>query len=106
MQDQTVFKVQQIPTDEYSGYTKQLVWLDKEHYRPLKVEFYDRKDSLLKTLTFDDYQQYQDKYWRAHTMTMNNSQTGKTTVLTTHELTFNNGLDESDFNQSSLKRVK
>lgn len=106
VQGEAVFKIRQVPTDEYSGYTKQLVWLDKDHYRPLKVEFYDRKDSLLKTLTFNDYQQYLGKYWRAHTMTMKNSQTGKTTVLTTHELTFNNGLDESDFNKSSLKRVK
>ncbi|GAB6263016.1 outer membrane lipoprotein-sorting protein [Photobacterium sp. R1] len=103
---QSVFKVQQIPTDEYSGYTKQLVWIDQDQYRPLKVEFYDRKDSLLKTLNFEEYTQYLNKYWRAHKMTMTNHQTGKTTVLTTHELTFNNGLDEGDFNKASLKRAK
>ncbi len=49
---QDVFVVEQIPTDKNSGYTKQTVWLDKAHYRPLKVEFYDRKGSLLKTLFF------------------------------------------------------
>ncbi|WP_249199467.1 outer membrane lipoprotein-sorting protein [Photobacterium sp. GJ3] len=103
---QAAFKVKQIPTDAYSGYTKQLVWVDKAHYRPLKIEFYDRKDSLLKTLNFDDYEQYSGKYWRAHKMTMTNHQTGKSTVLTTHELTFNNGLDEGDFNKASLKRAK
>ena len=75
---QDVFVVEQIPTDKNSGYTKQTVWLDKAHYRPLNVEFYDRKDSLLKTLSFSDYKQYLNQYWRAHTMAMTNHQTGKT----------------------------
>ncbi|CZF83746.1 outer membrane lipoprotein-sorting protein [Grimontia marina] len=100
------FVLEQIPTDQYSGYTRQKVWLDKAHYRPLKVEFFDRKDTLLKTLTFQDYMQYQSKFWRAHEMVMTNHQTGKITTLTTQQLAFNTGLEESDFSQSSLKRAR
>ncbi len=29
---------------------------------PLQIEFYDRKESLLKTLEFRDYRQYLDRY--------------------------------------------
>ncbi|KXF81613.1 outer membrane lipoprotein-sorting protein [Enterovibrio coralii] len=100
------YLVEQIPTDKYSGYTRQKVWLDKEHYRPLKVEFYDRRDTLLKTLTFEDYQQYLNQYWRAHEMVMQNHQTGKVTTLTTSKLAFNTGLEEKDFSKSSLKRAR
>ncbi|KKD58001.1 membrane protein [Grimontia sp. AD028] len=100
------FVVEQIPTDKYSGYTRQKVWLDKEHYRPLKIEFYDRRDTLLKTLTFADYQQYMDQYWRALEMVMENHQTGKVTTLTTSKLAFNTGLEEKDFSKSSLKRAR
>ena len=100
------YLLEQIPTDKNSGYTKQLVWLDKEHYRPLKVEFYDRKGALLKTLQFDEYKQYLSQYWRAHSMAMVNHQTGKSTTLTTSDLDFQTGLREKDFEKNVLKRVK
>ena len=100
------FVIEQTPTDKNSGYTKQLVWLDQQFYRPLKIEFYDRKGALLKTLEFDDYKQYLDKYWRAHSMKIVNHQTGKSTLLTTRLLEFQTGLEEQDFEKSILKRVK
>ncbi|WP_104402465.1 outer membrane lipoprotein-sorting protein [Vibrio penaeicida] len=106
VEGEPVFLLEQIPTDKNSGYTKQLVWLDQMHYRPLKVEFYDRKRSLLKTLTFSDYRVYEDRYWRAHTMKMVNHQSGKSTVLSTEELAFKNGLSDSDFSKNTLKRVR
>lgn len=103
---QPAYIVKQVPTDKYSGYTKQMVWVDKAHYRPLKVEFYDHKDSLLKTLRYKDYQQHLGKFWHANKMTMINHQNGKSTVLTTHEISFDTGLDSRDFNKASLKRAK
>lgn len=104
--DTQVYLLEQTPTDQNSGYTKQLVWLDKQHYRPLKVEFYDRKGSLLKTLAFTDYKQYLDKFWRAHTMAMVNHQTGKSTILTTSSMAFKTGLTEKDFEKNILNRIK
>ncbi|CAM2999035.1 outer membrane lipoprotein-sorting protein [Vibrio mytili] len=103
---QDAFVVEQIPTDKNSGYTKQIVWVDKAYYRPLKVEYYDRKGTLLKTLTYSDYQHYLDQYWRAHTMAMINHQTGKSTELTTTEMTFKTGLTDNDFHKNVLKRVR
>ena len=100
------FLLEQIPTDKNSGYTKQMVWLDKQYYRPMKVEFYDRKGSLLKTLEFTDYKQYLNQFWRAHTMAMVNHQTGKSTTLTTSNMEFRTGLTEKDFDKNVLKRVK
>ncbi|GAB3028654.1 outer membrane lipoprotein-sorting protein [Bowmanella dokdonensis] len=100
------FVVEQTPAYEHSGYTKLLVWIDKQHYRAHKIEFYDRKDSLLKTLTMHDYQQYLDKYWRPMKLSMVNHQTGKSTDLITHALSFRTGLTEDDFSQASLKRAR
>jgi outer membrane lipoprotein-sorting protein len=100
-----MFKLEQVPTDKYSGYTKQVVWLDHQEYRPYKVEFYDRKNSLLKTLSLSNYEHYLSKYWRAHQLVMTNHQTGKLTTLTTHELRFQTGLSDKDFSKSSLKRA-
>jgi outer membrane lipoprotein-sorting protein len=100
------FVVEQYPTDKYSGYTRRVVWLDKEHYRALKVDFYDRKDSLLKTLSFAEYNQYLGKYWRANRSTMINHQSGKSTVLDYADYQFGVGLKASDFNKNSLKRAR
>ncbi|MBT0585645.1 outer membrane lipoprotein-sorting protein [Alteromonas oceanisediminis] len=100
------YVVEQVPIDEYSGYTRQVVWVDKEHYYVRKIEFYDRKDSLLKTLELDDYRQYKDQYWRAHRSEMFNEQTGKSTVLIVDELVFDTGLSDDDFDENKLRNVR
>jgi hypothetical protein len=89
-----------------SGYTRQVVWRDKDEYRVRKVEYYDRKNSLLKTLTIKNYQQYEGQYWRAKEMNMLNHRTGKSTILLYSKYQFRTGLAESDFTQNSLKRAR
>ncbi|HIE54069.1 MAG TPA: outer membrane lipoprotein-sorting protein, partial [Chromatiaceae bacterium] len=101
-----VFVIERYPVSQYSGYTRQLVWVDKERYIPLKISFYDRKNSLLKTLVFRSYKQYLDRYWRAGEMFMENHQTGKSTLLTWKDYRFRTGLTDADFTRNSLKRAR
>ncbi len=101
-----VFVVESYPAYKNSGYTRLISWIDKTEYYPLKTEFYDRKNSLLKTLKFSEYNQYLSKYWRAHRMDMENHQTGKSTTLSWADFKFQNGLKSSDFNSKSLKRFR
>lgn len=89
-----------------SGYIRQIVWLDKSEYRMWKVDYYDRKDSLLKTLTFKDYRKYVDKCWRPHDMNMVNHQTGKNSQLIWSDYAFRTGLTENDFNQANLTTIR
>jgi outer membrane lipoprotein-sorting protein len=100
------FVIERYPAYEHSGYTRQVVWVNKAEYRPEKIVFYDRKNTLLKTLTYSGYQQYLDKYWRADEMFMDNHQTGKSTRLTWKNYQFKTGLDDRDFNKNSLKRAR
>ena len=100
------FMLERDPVDPKSGYTVQIVWIDKEEYRPLKVDYYDRKSSLLKTLTLSNYKQYLDKYWRASEMNMVNHQTGKSTRLEWKNYKFATGLTSRDFDKNSLKRAR
>jgi outer membrane lipoprotein-sorting protein len=103
---QDCFVIESVPTDKYSGYKRQVVWVDQEEYRPLKIEFYDRRDQLLKTLTMEDYQLYLDKFWRAKTQNMVNHLNGKSTVIKMKDYKFQTGLDENDFTENSLKRAR
>ena len=100
------FVIERRPTYEHSGYTKQEVWIDKGEYRVQKADYYDRKNSLLKTQTFSGYKQYLNQYWRPDQMDMINHQTGKSTKLTWENYTFRVGLKESNFNRNSLKRAR
>ena len=101
-----MFKVEQYPVDENSGYTRRVVWLDMKEYRVHKIDFYDRKDSLLKTLSFTDYKQYLTKHWRADKQEMINHQNGKSTELQWSNYMFKTGLADGDFNRNSLKRAR
>lgn len=101
-----VYVIERVPVDKHSGYTRQIVWGDREIYHPWKVEFYDRKNALLKTLVFFDYRQYLGKYWRPDRMEMTNHQNGKSTTLLFTDYVFNNGLTDRDFDRNSLKRAR
>jgi len=100
------FVVERDPVDPNSGYSYQEVWFDKEHYRPLKVEYYDRKRAHLKTLNYSGYRQYLDQFWRADEFLMVNHQTGKNTRLIWKNYKFRNGFTEDDFTKNSLKRAR
>ena len=104
--DADCFVVERDPADELSGYTRQVAWINKKEYRPEKIDFYDRKNALLKTLTYKGYQQYLGKYWRANEMFMQNHQTGKTTLLSWTNYKFGTGLTKRDFDKNSLKRAR
>ena len=98
--------VERIPTDPYSGYTKQIVWFSKADLLSRQVHHYDRKSFHLKTQTFEDYQQYSGKFWRPKTISMVNHQNNKATILRFEQMEFGTGLSDRDFTQNSLKRAK
>jgi len=100
------FVVERYPTDRYSGYTKQIAWIDQAEYRVMKVDFYDRKNSLLKTLENKGYKQYLNKFWRPDKSYMKNHQTGKATRLVYKNYEFKVGLNDKEFTKNSLKRAK
>lgn len=100
------FVVEKHPVDQTSGYSKQVVWMEKERYVPTKIDYYDRKDSLLKTLVSKDYKQFAGKYWRAEHLNMENHQSKKATGLEWTNIKFGVGLSEGEFNQKALERLR
>lgn len=103
---EAVFVVEQVPVDEFSGYSKSVVWLDQAEYRARKIEFYDRKNALLKTLVMSDYKQYLNKYWRPLKLQMTNHQTGKSTDLLVRDIEFGKGRTDADFDTNALQRSR
>lgn len=100
------FVVEREPRYEHSGYSRQQVWIDTEHYRTQKIAYFDHQGQALKTLGLSDYRQYQDRFWRAARLTMENLQNGKVTVMERSGYRFGLGLTGRDFDQATLKRVR
>ena len=100
------YVIENYPKDEYSGYSKRVLWVDADKLVVQKIDFYDKKDNLLKTLTAHEYQLYLEKYWRPSELKMQNHITGKSTDLFWSNYEFNVGLTDQDFNTNTLKRFK
>lgn len=99
--------IERYPVDDNSGYSRQIVWVDEPHWRIHKIEYYDRKGELLKTLTYHDYKRYSNDKWRADKMLMVNHQSGKKTTLTWSNIKFNQpGVTERKFSTTGLKRAR
>ena len=98
--------IEQIPRYEFSGYTRQVSWIDREVFQVRKVEFYDRRGELLKTLRLADYREYKGGYWRAHALYMINHKTGKSTDLLYSDYTFHAGMTDRDFEKGVLDRIR
>jgi len=101
------FVIERYPVDrKNSGYSRQVVWLDKAEYRMQKIDYYDRRNTLLKTLTAEQYEQFNGKFWKPLTFNMVNYQTGKSTILQFSDYKFGVDLDDRDFTKNSLLRAR
>ncbi|MEO0359460.1 MAG: outer membrane lipoprotein-sorting protein [Pseudomonadota bacterium] len=94
-----------VPRYERSGYSKLLCYFDTDVFQSRKVEFFDRGGQLLKTLTLDDYRQYDNGVWRAHRQTMVNHLTGKSTIIEAGDYEFGVTLSRRDFEPAALDRL-
>lgn len=91
-----VWQLERTPVSKKSGYSKEIVWMDKEYNNPLKIEYYDRKGELLKVGLFKDYKAY-GKYWRANFLEMENVQTQKRSTITWSIRELGKAYDNSEF---------
>ncbi len=94
------------PTEKGSGYSRQVAWHDTSESRIWKMEYYDRKNTHLKTLTYRGYEQFLGKFWRAADLKMVNHVTGKSTDLSWSSFKFKTQLSERDFTQTGLRRIR
>jgi len=104
--DLKCFVVECIPKSKDSGYSRQLVWLDREELRTIQVHYFDRRNEHLKTMVVEGYKKHLDKFWRSSKVTMTNLLTGKGTVLQWSDYKFGTDLNAKDFTRTALKRIR
>ncbi len=105
LQDIDCDLIEKIPTYANSGYTKVKVWLDKKTHLAHRLEYFDRKNTLMKVQTFTGWKLY-GKVWRADAIAMDNLQTKKKSVLRFSDRKLGAGLKEEQFTQRNLQRLQ
>ena len=98
--------LERVPTSKDSGYSRQLVWIDREELRTMQIQYFDRRDAHLKTMVSEGYKKYLDRFWRGSKVAMTNHLTGKSTDLVWAEYEFGTDLDLDDFTRTALKRAR
>jgi hypothetical protein len=97
--------VERYPVNKDSGYSRQVVWYDREYASPVKIDCYDRKGELLKTSVFKDYTKY-GKVWRPGSVHVVNHQTRKQSTLIWSERKLGAPLGNDVFQSESLEGWK
>lgn len=98
--------VDRYPINENSGYSRQLVWIDAVRRIPLRIDYYDRKQELLKTLTPQGYRLHEGRFWMPEREEMVNHQIGKRTVVEYTDYSFRTGLSGADVSEAALTRMR
>ena len=96
-----MWKMKRVPVDKRSGYSKQIAWVDQGYMNPVKIEYYDRKEELLKTATFSRYKKHKE-LWRAGLIEVINHQTKKASRLVWKNRKLGVNLDEDSFDSDEL----
>lgn len=98
--------IERTPNDSESGYTRQLVWIDTQNHLTRQIEYYDRRNALLKTYSATGFSQHAGQHWRPAEMRMVNHQNNKQTRLLWRDFQFGTGQQDQDFTQNALMRTR
>ena len=96
------WQLERVPVAKGTGYARHVVWLDKEYRLPIRIDYYDRKNELLKTSRYTKHKQY-GKGWKVDNIEVSNVQTKKKTVLDWTERQIGVKLDRAIFESSALE---
>ncbi len=103
LENKDVYIVERYPNYKYSGYTKQVSFIDTKTFLTLQVDYYDRKKSLLKSAYFSNHKLINGVY-RNGKIHMKNFSNFKESILVWKEESIKNGLSNKDFHKRVLKK--
>ena len=85
-----------------SAYSRTVQWIDRERWLPIKSEFYDMDNELLKVNMVSRVEQVQG-YWTPINTTMENVQTGHKTELAVRRFVYDENLPDGLFTTNFLE---
>ncbi|MEE9554243.1 MAG: outer membrane lipoprotein-sorting protein [candidate division Zixibacteria bacterium] len=88
-----------------SGYSRLLMWIDKESYMPMRIDYFDEDDPQLhkKRLTISDIREI-DNILTPMKMVMTDVQNDTDTVMEYEKISYGEELDDDLFTERGMKR--
>ncbi len=99
--DENIYQLELMPKSMKSRYSKIIVYLDKTHLYPIKMDYFNNDKVYFKFASYE-YKK-QGKYWYAEKVMMNNIKKEHTTEILIPEIKFDQGLDDNEFTVENLK---
>lgn len=96
------YVIESTPKEE-GQYSKRVAWVIKDKWIPLKIEFYDEDEDLLKVLSITKYEEMQG-YWIITTQLMENVQREHKTVIGLTNIKIENGIGDAYFTQRAMAK--
>ena len=110
LDNKPVYVIESLPKDEsvksHTGYSKRLIWVDKQSSIALKTDYWDETGQLLKTIQVSDVRLVDDDRakWQFMDLNAQNHQTHHKTVLHFDDYKVNQNLADNLFNPSTLEK--
>lgn len=95
--------LESIPTDDNIDYSKMKMWVKKDNYVPLKLEFYDQNNKLLKIMTNSNIERV-DGHLTVQKVLMENIQKNTKTILTIDKVAYDLKIPDTVFTTRYLQR--
>lgn len=102
LEGETCYVVESTPKEE-GQYSKRIAWVIKDKWIPLKIEFYDEDEELLKILSITKYEELSG-CWTIITQLMENVQREHKTVISLTDIKIENGIGDVYFTQRAMAK--
>ncbi len=99
--DDQYYWLQATPKDKKSSYSKVILKVKKSDYTPVYAEFYDKGGHKIKTMSTQFVKN--GKYWTAKKITVKDLKTQHTTIMTTLQVKYDQGLSDNIFTTRNLQ---
>ncbi len=88
-----------VQKQKQSGYGKRLLWISKDHFNTLKIEFYNRRGKHIKTQINRDWVNIKGSVWRARKTLIDNLKTKHKTLMGDIKRTVNEPIADATFTE-------
>jgi hypothetical protein len=104
LRGRTCAVVESVPgPNNSSGYSRQVSWVDRATWLPLRVEFYRGSSATPEKILEGDNIEQIDGHWLTGTVTMTTVESGHSTVLTFNQVRYDMPLDPGYFTTTFLE---
>lgn len=103
LDDQECWVIEAVPNNDKkrkeSGYSKRMLWIRKDIFFTVKIEFYDRRERHIKTQTIGRLEHIEGTLWRARRTLTDNHKRKHMTVAGVKEDILNEPIDDKLFTE-------